>query len=64
MEDSSTYYVDKMIKLDMENSAAIIAVAQEIMDAGQLWVTLDGESFYIPELIDELYTLIEYEGKR
>jgi hypothetical protein len=43
-----------MIKLNTENSAAIMLAAQEIMDSGQLWVTLDGEEIYIPELIKEL----------
>lgn len=48
-----------MIKLNLENSAAIISAAQEIMDNGQLWVSLDGEEVYIPELIEQMQSLIE-----
>lgn len=62
MEDSRTYYVKKMIKLNSENSAAIMLAAQEIMDTGQLWVTLGDDEYYIPELIEQLKTLEEVEN--
>jgi len=64
MEASRIYYVRKMIKLNLENSAAIISAAQEIMDTGQLWVSLDGEEIYIPELIQQLQSLIERDNKK
>lgn len=51
-----------MIKLNTENSAAIILVAQEIMDNGQLWVSVDGEEVYIPELIEQLRSIIELDN--
>lgn len=38
----------------IENSNAVLAAAQEIMDLGQLWITIDGESIYIPELLEQL----------
>lgn len=47
----------EMIKLNTENSAAIILAAQEIMDTGQLWVTLGDDEYYIPELIEQLQLL-------
>ena len=53
-----------MIKLNVENSAAIISAAQEIMDTtGQLWVTLGDDTYYIPELIQQLQTLAEQDNK-
>ena len=48
-----------MIKLNVENSAAIMFAAQEIMDTGQLWVTLGDDEYYIPELIEELKSLTQ-----
>lgn len=48
-----------MIKLNVENSAAIMLAAQEIMDTGQLWVTLGDDEYYIPELIEELKSLTQ-----
>jgi hypothetical protein len=48
-----------MIKLNTENSAAVMLAAQEIMDTGQLWVTLGDDEYYIPELIEELKTFEE-----
>lgn len=62
--DSRTYYVMKMIKLNIQNSAAIILAAQEIMDTtGQLWVTLGDDEYYIPELIEQLKSLDELNDK-
>ncbi len=53
-----------MIKLNVENSSAIISAAQEIMDTtGQLWVTLGDDTYYIPELIQQLQTLAEQDNK-
>lgn len=53
-----------MIKLNTENSAAIILAAQEIMDNGQLWVSVDGEEVYIPELIEQLRSIIELDTQK
>ena len=53
-----------MIKLNTENSAAIISAAQEIMDTGQLWVTLGDDEYYIPELIEQLQSLIELDNNK
>lgn len=53
-----------MIKLNTENSAAIILAAQEIMDNGQLWVSVNGEEVYIPELIEQLQSIIELSNKK
>lgn len=38
----------------MENSNAVLLAAQEIMELGELWVTIGDEEFYIPELIAQL----------
>lgn len=53
-----------MIKLNTENSAAIILAAQEIMEDGQLWVSVNGEEVYIPELIEQLRSMIELDEKK
>lgn len=52
-----------MIKLNIENSAAVVLAAQEIMADGQLWVTLGDEEYYIPELIEQLQSLIALDNK-
>lgn len=52
-----------MIKLNIENSVAIVSVAQEIMDAGQLWVTIGDDEYYIPELIQQIQKIIETDEK-
>lgn len=49
----------KMIKLNIENSAAIILAAQEVMSTGQLWITIGDDEYYIPELIEQLQSIIE-----
>lgn len=64
MEASNKILVKKMIKLNAENSAAIISVAQEIMDNGQLWVAVDGEEVYIPELIEQLQSILDLDDKK
>ena len=46
-----------MIELNTENSPAIILAAQEMLDNGQLWISIAGEDFYIPELILQLKNL-------
>lgn len=48
-----------MIKLNIENSAAIILAAQEVMSTGQLWITIGDDEYYIPELIEQLQSMIE-----
>lgn len=63
MEASRRYYARKMIKLNIDNSVAIMSVAQEIMDTGQLWVTIGDDEYYIPELIEQLQSLIELDSK-
>ncbi len=52
-----------MIKLNTENSAAIILAAEEIMDGGELWVTLGDDTYYIPELIEQLKSLAKSDSK-
>jgi hypothetical protein len=47
------------MEIDTENSANIIMVVQEIMDAGQLWISIDGDEYYIPELIAQIKELQE-----
>jgi len=56
--------VKEMIKLNAENSVAIISAAQEIMDNGQLWVAVDGEEVYIPELIEQLQSILDLDAEK
>lgn len=44
-----------MIKINEENSISVMQAAQEIIETtGQLWVIINNESIYIPELIEQL----------
>lgn len=52
-----------MIKINKENSKALLLAAQEIFDTtGQLWVTIDGDEIYIPELIKQLKQLHKHDS--
>ena len=44
----------------MENANTIIAVAEELLQDGQIWVNIDGEMIYIPELIEQIRTLQDH----
>lgn len=50
-----------MKNINTDNADAVISAAQEILESGQLWIELDGEQCYIPELITNLQTLINLE---
>ena len=50
-----------MFKLNAENSAVVISTVEELISTGQLWVTIDGEDFYMPDLLEELLDLDEDE---
>jgi hypothetical protein len=47
--------------INTENSLAVMSVIKEIMDDGSLWVSFYGETFYIPELLEQLKKLDEHD---
>lgn len=59
IEDSVATII-KMIQLNEENGAILMAAAEEMMESGQLWIDIMGESFYVPELIEQITLLFTF----
>lgn len=51
------------MNLNTENMATIMLVAEELIEDGQLWVKIDQEEIYLPELIEEIQKLQKQIGE-
>lgn len=49
-----------MENVDVKNCDNVIEAAAELLEGGVLWISLSGEDFYVPDVIEDIIKMKNY----